>query len=93
MIAGQAAFSSLTESRMKSRKPTFAEGNQVYVKTASGHDDTLYVITKLMPPFGCMIREHGTDYAEQRFDTSLLVHAVTDEMLKAFSFGSIKAKR
>lgn len=74
------------------RKPVFEVGNQVHVKTARGHGDTFFEITKLLPGGGCLIREEGTAlngkaYAEQRFDTSLLVHAVTDEMLQAFSFG------
>ena len=76
------------------RNPTFEVGNQVYVKQDRGrHGDTLWEITKLLPCCGCYIREYGTSNAEQRFDTSLLVHAVTDEMLSAFSFGSLKAAR
>ena len=73
---------------------TFEVGNQVYVKQDKGrHGDTLWEITALLPACGCMIREYGTKNREQRFDTSLLVHAVTDEMLSAFSFGSLKAVR
>lgn len=80
-------------------KPKFEVGNQVYVKYANSdeHGDTLYEITKLATNgYGCMIREYRSSppfYAEQWFDTSLLVHAVTDEMLTAFSFGPLKAYR
>jgi hypothetical protein len=80
------------------RKETFAVGNQVRVRqSGGGTGDTIYEIVALSG-FRCMIREigmapNGKRYAAQRFDTSLLTHAVTDEMLDAFSFGSIRAKR
>lgn len=80
------------------KQPKFEVGNQVYVKLhGGGHGDTLYEITKLATSgYGCMIREYRSKppfYAEQWFDTSLLVHAVTDEMLAAFSLGPLKATR
>jgi hypothetical protein len=50
-------------------------GDRVRVKTSNGgKGDTLYVITgKATQGFGCTIREADTDYAEQPFDTSLLI--------------------
>ena len=87
-------------STITKRKPKFEVGNQVHVRMANGaRGDTFYVITKLLPGSGCaLIREdrfapNGKPYAEQRWDTSMLMHAVTDEMLKAFSFGGLKAGR
>jgi hypothetical protein len=80
---------------MAKAKPKFEVGNQVRVSPGG----TLYEITKIFHnPGYCLIREWGTapngkPYAEQAFDTSLLKHAVTDEMLKAFSFGPLKATR
>jgi len=77
----------------------FEVGNQVRVLRRDGSKgDTIYEIVSLLPGFGCTIREIGTapnskPYAAQRFDTSMLAHAVTDEMLKAFSFGPLKASR
>jgi hypothetical protein len=73
-------------------KPKFEVGEQVHVRQANGEPGpTFYEITKLLPGGGCYIREEGTSngkpYTEQRFDTSLLMHAVTDELLEAFSFG------
>jgi len=76
------------------KKQTFEVGNQVRI--TSGDDSTLYEITKLLPGCGCLIREYTGKppfHAEQRWDTSMLKHAVTDEMLSAFSFGSLKAGR
>ena len=78
------------------KKPHFDVGNQVYIKTDKSHGDTLYEITKLLPGCGCLIREYTSAppfHKEQRWDTSMLKHAVTDEMLKAFSLGSLRAGR
>jgi len=79
------------------KKEIFEVGNQVRVKTSDGGTgDTIYEIVALSD-FACLIREIGTvdgkPYRAQRFDTSLLTHAVTDEMLAAFSFGPLKAGR
>ena len=76
----------------------FQVGNQVRIKTSDGSPgETLYEITEFLPRCGCMIREYSSDptvvYRAQRWDTGLLVHAVTDEMLKAFSMGPLKAGR
>jgi hypothetical protein len=67
------------------------------VKQAGGGvAETIYEIVSLNG-FACTIREiglvNGKPYRAQQFDTSLLVHAVTDEMLAAFSMGSLKARR
>jgi hypothetical protein len=75
-------------------KPRFQVGNQVRVSPGG----TLYEVTKIFRSGNCLIREYGVapngkHYAEQAFDISLLKHAVTDEMLKAFSFGPLKAVR
>jgi len=84
--------------KRKSKIETFEVGNQVRVKqSGGGKGETIYEIVALNG-FACMIREiglggSGRPFAPQRFDTSLLTHAVTDEMLDAFSFGSLKAKR
>jgi hypothetical protein len=82
-------------STITKRKPKFEVGNQVHVRAGS---HVLYEITRLMPDGRCLIREWGTapngkPYREQRWDTSMLEHAVTDEMLEAFSFGGLKAGR
>jgi hypothetical protein len=79
---------------MKTKK--FEVGNQVRVSDRP--DATIYEIVEVHPSGACMIREeglapNGKPYKAQRFDTSMLKHAVTDEMLKAFSFGSLKARR
>jgi hypothetical protein len=84
----------------RSKRSTFAVGNQVYVKNAAKKSDyTMYEITRIFPNgFSCLIRQEGTapngkPYAEQRFDLSLLKHAVSDELLKNLSFGAFKAVR
>jgi hypothetical protein len=82
------------------KKPVFEVGNQVHLKLSNGERklDTMYEITRLLPRCGCFIREcgRGADdkpHREQRWDTSLLLHAVTDEMLAGFSLGPLKAGR
>lgn len=83
-----------------SKREKFEVGNQVRVAGDRGHkyNATIYEITKIFPNGNCLIREEGTapngkPYAEQLFDVSLLKHAVTNEMLKAFSIGGLKAVR
>jgi hypothetical protein len=80
------------------RKTKFAVGNQVCVKQSDGGTGTTVyeVVTIHANGLDCTIREiglhNGKPYRAQRFDTSLLTHAVTDEMLAAFS-GGLKARR
>lgn len=58
---------------------TFGVGDKVRVKTGKNKvGETLWEITRVQSAgrvTDVWIREAGTNYAEQRFDTSLLVHA------------------
>lgn len=78
------------------KREHFEVGNQVRLRNDDG-SGTLYEITSIAANgLGCMIREYTGKppfYTEQYFDTSLLKHAVSDAMLKAFSFGPLKAVR
>lgn len=81
-------------------KQKFEVGNQVYILGADGKTrrETMYEVTRLGMGHDCYIRQdgkapNGKQYREQRWDTSLLRHAVTDEMLAAFSWGNLKAGR
>ncbi len=51
----------------------FRVGDKVRIKQRKDKlGPTLWEITELLPPTGCMMREAGTNYASQQFDTSLL---------------------
>jgi hypothetical protein len=63
---------------LKAKNPPLKVGDKVRVKQGkSGVGETLWEITRVLPDLhaACFIREAGTNYAEQRFDTSLLIKA------------------
>jgi len=60
--------------KAKKQPAKYAVGDKVRILHAGGKtvSDTVWEITDLFGGFRCLIKEAGTDYAEQAFDTSMI---------------------